>query len=146
MPAARSASIATRSPCGVGTSPLPLPTTRQCILVGGWEGERASFRVPRGKLRKPASHRARGEKDGSARQNLIPNPDPYPSLPPVPFVQPHQLVVIAIRRIFGMEHGGERFFAGEPARRGRDEIAFGHGGEIFGVEAAAAADRALHIA
>ena len=21
--------------------PLPLPTTRQCILVGGWEGERA---------------------------------------------------------------------------------------------------------
>ena len=35
----------------------------------------------------------------------------------IPFVQPHQLVIVAIRRMFGVELGGERLAAGQPLRR-----------------------------
>ena len=36
----------------IGTSPLPLPTTRYGILMGGWEGERAGA-APKQSLNRP---------------------------------------------------------------------------------------------
>ena len=62
---------------------------------------------------------------------------PWPGLilAAVPFVEPHQLVIVAIRRIFGMELGGERLAAGQPPFRGRGEIARGERREVGRIEA-----------
>src|SRR3546814_14826361 len=64
----------------------------------------------------------------------------------VPLVEPQQLVVIAIGRIFRVKLGGERFGAGQPFFRGGDEVAGGKRGKIGRVEAVASAHRTGHVA
>src|SRR3546814_7217622 len=63
----------------------------------------------------------------------------------VPLVEPQQLVVIAIGRIFRVKLGGERFGAGQPFFRGGDEVAGGKRGKIGRVEAVASAHRTGHV-
>src|SRR6476469_4833111 len=53
----------------------------------------------------------------------------------VPFVEPHQLVIFAVGRIFRMELGGERLVPGQPCLGGGDEVAGGDSREFGRIEA-----------
>ena len=53
-------------------------------------------------------------------------------LPPVPFLQPHELVVVAVGGVGGVEFGGERFGAGQVFARRFGEAVEDVGGEGAG--------------